>query len=102
MSTLFSGINNRCTYHCVGSDFGESRREVTVSGDNFRIDRVVTAVDCGQIVNPGSVRSQTEGAVISGLSAALKNEITIKNGVVERTNFEVERRFFVRAFRRTW
>jgi isoquinoline 1-oxidoreductase beta subunit len=34
------------------------------------------------------VRSQTEGAIIYGLSAALKNEITIKNGAVEQTNFD--------------
>jgi isoquinoline 1-oxidoreductase beta subunit len=48
----------------------------------------VAAVDCGQIVNPESVRSQAEGAIIYGLSAALKNEITIKNGAVEQTNFD--------------
>jgi isoquinoline 1-oxidoreductase beta subunit len=61
---------------------------VTVKGNTFKIDRIVAAVDCGQIVNPESVRSQTEGAIIYGLSAALKNEITIKNGAVEQTNFD--------------
>jgi isoquinoline 1-oxidoreductase subunit beta len=74
-------------YHSFGSYFGEVA-EVTVTGDNFKIDRVVAAVDCGQIVNPESVRSQTEGAIIYGLSAALKNEITIRNGAVEQTNFD--------------
>jgi isoquinoline 1-oxidoreductase beta subunit len=34
------------------------------------------------------VRSQAEGAIIYGLSAALKNEITIKDGAVEQTNFD--------------
>jgi isoquinoline 1-oxidoreductase subunit beta len=62
--------------------------EVTVNGSEFKIDRIVAAVDCGQIVNPESVRSQTEGAIIYGLSAALKNEITIKNGAVEQANFD--------------
>ena len=62
--------------------------EVTVKGSEFKIDRIVAAVDCGQIVNPESVRSQTEGAIIYGLSAALKNEITIKDGAVEQTNFD--------------
>ncbi len=74
-------------YHSFGSYFGEVA-EVTVKGSDFKIDRVVAAVDCGQIVNPESVRSQTEGAIIYGLSAALKNEITIKNGAVEQTNFD--------------
>jgi isoquinoline 1-oxidoreductase beta subunit len=70
-----------------GSYFAEVA-EVTVKGSDIKIDRVVAAVDCGQIVNPESVRSQAEGAIIYGLSAALKNEITIKNGAVEQTNFD--------------
>jgi isoquinoline 1-oxidoreductase beta subunit len=75
------------SYASFGSYFAEVA-EVTVSGNNFKIDRIVAAVDCGQIVNPESVRSQAEGAIIYGLSAALKNEITIKNGAVEQTNFD--------------
>jgi isoquinoline 1-oxidoreductase beta subunit len=75
------------SYYSFGSYFAEVA-EVTVNGSEFKIDRVVAAVDCGQIVNPESVRSQTEGAIIYGLSAALKNEITIKKGAVEQTNFD--------------
>ena len=74
-------------YHSFGSYFAEVA-EVTVKGNDFKIDRIVAAVDCGQIVNPESVRAQTESAIIYGLSAALKNEITIKNGAVEQTNFD--------------
>jgi len=88
-STLLGKGRGRgiAAYHSFGSYFGEVA-EVTVTGDSFKIDRVVAAVDCGQIVNPESVRSQTEGAIIYGLSAALKNEITIKDGAVEQTNFD--------------
>ncbi len=75
------------SYASFGSYFAEVA-EVTVNGSNFKIDRIVVAVDCGQIINPESVRSQAEGAIIYGLSAALKNEITIKNGAVEQTNFD--------------
>ncbi len=78
------GVAAFCSF---GSYFAEVA-EVTVTGSDFKIDRIVAAVDCGQIVNPESVRSQTEGAIIYGLSAALKNEITIKNGAVEQTNFD--------------
>lgn len=74
-------------YHSFGSYFGEVA-EVTVKGNDFTINRIVAAVDCGQIVNPESVRAQTESAIIYGLSAALKNQITIKNGAVEQTNFD--------------
>jgi isoquinoline 1-oxidoreductase subunit beta len=75
------------TYHSFGSYIAEVA-EVTVQGNNFKIDRMVAAIDCGQIVNPEAVRAQAESAIIYGLSAALKNEITIKNGAVEQTNFD--------------
>ncbi|HYM75221.1 MAG TPA: xanthine dehydrogenase family protein molybdopterin-binding subunit [Candidatus Dormibacteraeota bacterium] len=75
------------TYHSFGSYICEVA-EVTVQGSSFKIDRMVAAIDCGQIVNPESVRAQAESAIIYGLSAALKNEITVKNGAVEQTNFD--------------
>jgi isoquinoline 1-oxidoreductase beta subunit len=75
------------TFASFGSYFAEVA-EVSVTRKDFKIDRIVAAVDCGQIVNPESVRSQTEGAIIFGLSAALKNQITVKNGAVEQTNFD--------------
>ena len=75
------------TYHSFGSYIAEVA-EVTVHGSDFKIDRIVAAIDCGQIVNPESVRAQAESAIIYGLSAALKNEITVKNGAIEQTNFD--------------
>lgn len=75
------------SYHSFGSYIAEVA-EVTVTGNDFKIDRVVAAIDCGQVVNPESVHAQAESAIIYGLSAALKNEITIKNGAVEQTNFD--------------
>ena len=53
-----------------------------------RVDRVVAAVDCGHVVNPGIVEAQIESGVIYGLSAALYGEITIKDGRVEQSNFD--------------
>ena len=52
-----------------------------------RVGRVVCAMDCGQVVNPDTVRAQLEGGVMFGLSAALGNEITIANGRVQQSNF---------------
>lgn len=75
------------SYSSFGSYFAEVA-EVTVSDKSFNVDRVVAAVDCGVTVNPESVCSQTEGAIVFALSAALKNEITIRNGAVEQSNFD--------------
>lgn len=62
--------------------------EVTVQEGKLSVDRVVAAVDCGQVINPNGVRAQTEGAINDGLSAALGQAITIKDGQVEQSNFD--------------
>jgi isoquinoline 1-oxidoreductase subunit beta len=52
-----------------------------------RVHRMVCAVDCGQVVNPDSVKAQMEGGIIFGLTAALKAEITLDGGRVQQRNF---------------
>jgi len=62
--------------------------EVAVNAQGqVRVERVVCAMDCGQVVNPDGVRAQLEGGVTFGTSAVLGNEITIANGRVEQSNF---------------
>jgi isoquinoline 1-oxidoreductase beta subunit len=56
------------------------------SGD-VRVDRVVCAVDCGRYVNPDTIAAQMEGAIVFGLTAALKGQITIEKGRVQQSNF---------------
>jgi Molybdopterin-binding domain of aldehyde dehydrogenase len=53
-----------------------------------RVRRVVCAVDCGNVVNPDTVRAQIQSAIIFGVTAALYGEITLKDGRVEQTNFD--------------
>ena len=61
--------------------------EVTVTGKRLMVDRVIAAVDCGLVINPPGAEAQVQGAIMDGLSAALMGEITLKDGVVEQSNF---------------
>lgn len=61
--------------------------EVTVTGDQFRVDRVVIAVHCGLAVNPDVVAAQMEGGMGFGLGAALGSAITLEHGRVVESNF---------------
>lgn len=61
--------------------------EVTVQGSVLRVDRMVTAIDCGQTVNPNGVKAQIEGGTLLGLSAALHEEITVVDGKIQQDNF---------------
>jgi isoquinoline 1-oxidoreductase subunit beta len=62
--------------------------EVTVTGGDIKVDRVVIAADTGHVVNPRTVEMQLEGGMIYGLSAVLYGEITVKDGRVEQGNFD--------------
>ena len=62
--------------------------EVTVSDDGeLGIDRVVAVIDCGYAVHPNAVKAQLEGATVDGISVALQQEITVRNGRVRQSNF---------------
>ena len=62
--------------------------EVSVSkSGEVTVHRMVCALDCGPIVNPDTIKAQVEGAVIFGLTAALRGEITLENGRVQQSNF---------------
>ncbi|MDY6942161.1 MAG: xanthine dehydrogenase family protein molybdopterin-binding subunit [Pseudomonadota bacterium] len=75
-------------HHSFGSYVAEVA-EVSVSGaGQVKVHRVVIAIDCGQVVNPLTVRAQMEGGMAYGLSAVLKSQITIRNGGVEQGNFD--------------
>jgi isoquinoline 1-oxidoreductase beta subunit len=52
-----------------------------------RVHRVISAIDCGHVVNPLTVEQQTQGAVVFALTAALFGEITVADGCVRQSNF---------------
>jgi isoquinoline 1-oxidoreductase beta subunit len=61
--------------------------EVTVNGDTLHVDRIVTAVDCGQVINMNGLKAQIEGGILFGLSGVLKEKITVKQGAIQEQNF---------------
>ncbi|HIC81623.1 MAG TPA: xanthine dehydrogenase family protein molybdopterin-binding subunit, partial [Kiloniellaceae bacterium] len=62
--------------------------EVTVGDDGqIKVDKVVCAVDCGVAVNPDQIKAQMEGGIGYGLSAILREAVTLDGGRVEQSNF---------------
>ncbi|MEL6559043.1 MAG: molybdopterin cofactor-binding domain-containing protein [Bacteroidota bacterium] len=55
---------------------------VTVSIENqqIKVHKVVCVLDCGLAVNPDQVKAQCEGSIIMGMSAALHEKMTLKDG----------------------
>jgi isoquinoline 1-oxidoreductase beta subunit len=61
--------------------------EVSRKQSSLKIERVTCAVDCGVAVNPNIIAMQMESGIGYGLSAALSGTITLKDGMVEQSNF---------------
>ncbi|MDO8295754.1 MAG: xanthine dehydrogenase family protein molybdopterin-binding subunit [Caulobacter sp.] len=76
----------------VHESFGTVVAEIAdveiADGAEPRVRRVVTAVECGIAISPNQIAAQMEGGICYGLSAALYGEVTLKDGVVEQTNFD--------------
>ncbi|HRW29813.1 MAG TPA: molybdopterin-dependent oxidoreductase, partial [Emcibacteraceae bacterium] len=61
--------------------------EISTKGDDIKIERVVCAVDCGLIINPDVVTAQIESGVGYGLGAAMRNQISFTDGIIDQSNF---------------
>jgi isoquinoline 1-oxidoreductase beta subunit len=61
--------------------------EVSVTNGNVRVHKIWCAVDTGWVIHPDAIKAQMEGGTIYGLTAALKGEITIRNGRVVQRHF---------------
>jgi isoquinoline 1-oxidoreductase subunit beta len=62
--------------------------EISIENDTPRVHRVVAAVDCGQVVNPGILEQQIQGGIVYALANALRAKITIEKGRVVQGNFD--------------
>jgi isoquinoline 1-oxidoreductase beta subunit len=63
--------------------------ELSVDKANkITLHKVCCAIDPGIAVNPNQIKAQAEGGIIMGLSAALREQVTLKDGRVEQTNFD--------------
>lgn len=53
----------------------------------IRVHRVVCGIDCGPVINPDTVKAQMEGAILMGVSMALKERVDFEKGGVKNKNF---------------
>ncbi len=71
------------------SSFVAEVAEISLDGDDdYKVERVVCAVDCGVAVNPDNIAAQMEGGIGFGLGHAIRNEITLTDGEVDQGNFD--------------
>jgi isoquinoline 1-oxidoreductase beta subunit len=85
--TPAAGISRGIAVHESFNTFVAQVVELSGEPSSMKIERVVCAVDCGVAVNPNVIAMQMGSGIGYGLSAALTGAITLKDGVVEQSNF---------------
>jgi isoquinoline 1-oxidoreductase beta subunit len=83
-----SGVGRGVAVHKSFDTYVAEVVDVRMEGGKVRVERVVCAVDCGVAVNPDIVKAQMESCILQGLSAAWGEQITLREGRVEQTNFD--------------
>ncbi len=74
-------------HECFGT-IAAQVAEVSVNNGKADVHRIVSVVNCGNLVNPAIAEAQIESGIIYGLSAALYGKITIEKGRVLEDNFD--------------
>jgi nicotinate dehydrogenase subunit B len=69
----YEKLGNIATFAEVSAD----RKSGTV-----RVVRIVSAFECGAVVNPGNLRNQVEGSNVQGMGGALFESIEFQNGKI--------------------
>jgi isoquinoline 1-oxidoreductase beta subunit len=62
--------------------------EISLVNGAIKVHKVTVAADLGHMVNPDTVEAQIQSSVVFGLGAATLQEITLKGGRVQQTNFD--------------
>ncbi|MEO0579235.1 MAG: xanthine dehydrogenase family protein molybdopterin-binding subunit, partial [Pseudomonadota bacterium] len=90
--TLEPGRGRGIAVHKSFNSYVAEVAEVSVAADGeLRIERITCAVDCGIAVTPDVVRAQMEGGIGYGLSSALREAVTLTDGIVDQKNFDTYR-----------
>jgi isoquinoline 1-oxidoreductase beta subunit len=61
---------------------------VSKKGAKIKVEKVYCVIDCGQVINPLTIRAQMDSGIAYGLSAALYGDIQIEKGRVMQGNFD--------------
>jgi isoquinoline 1-oxidoreductase beta subunit len=81
------GVFRGIAQHACFESYAAAVAEVSIDDGQIHVRRLVTTIDCGQVIHPDNVHAQLESAAAYGLSAALKQELTLVNGAVTQSNF---------------
>ena len=77
-------------YFCHNS-YAAQVLDLVIKNGQPIVQKVTCALDCGIVVNPDGAANMAEGGIVDGIGNALYGELTFKDGVPEKNNFDTYR-----------
>jgi len=81
------GVAMHESFGSVVAQVAVVRKEGNGEEEDFRVTHVYCVIDCGLAINPNMVEQQMESGIVFGLSAALRQAITLRDGQVQQRYF---------------
>lgn len=83
-STIHRGVS---AYFCHNS-YAAQVLDMTIEDGKPVVQKVTCAIDCGIVINPDGATNMAEGGIVDGIGNAFYGELTFKDGVPEKNNFD--------------
>ena len=82
------GLTRGIAVHKSFGSYVAEIADIRIRADGtVKVEHVTCGVDCGVPINPSNIQAQIEGGLGYGLSAILREEITMTQGEVDQSNF---------------
>lgn len=89
--TLQNGVHRGVAAYFCHASYAAQVVDMVMENDKPVIKKVYAAIDCGTVVNPLAATNMIEGATVDGIGNALYGEMTFKDGVPAKNNFNTYR-----------
>lgn len=86
-----SGVHRGVSAYFCHNTYVAEVVDLTMKENKPLVEKVYAAVDCGVVVNPDAATNMGQGGIIDGIGNALYGEMTFREGVPQKSNFDTYR-----------
>jgi isoquinoline 1-oxidoreductase beta subunit len=83
-----AGVYRGVSAYLCHNSYAAHVLDMTMEDGKPVVQKVCCAIDCGIVVNPDAAKNMAEGAITDGIGNALYGELTFKDGMPEKKNFD--------------
>jgi len=86
-----SNVHRGVSAYFCHSSYAAHVLDLVVENGKPVVQKVTCALDCGIVVNPDAAANMAEGGIVDGIGNAFYGELTFKDGVPAKKNFDTYR-----------